>query len=270
MTCQVIKLNKVASILLATLFFNVIYSQEAENIFHKEYSKLSIVFQPSILRKSQAWNRDGSTYPSMEFTNDFSYQFGVYYNFAQSGSFNFKTGIIAKEFIPKFDLNISDSDIGNGAENLLTQFDPYSQFIISIPFKTDYYLKLTKKINLTLGVGLNLNLITGTDEETITTVYVSDGSGGVIDHFRSYSSNNSSRNFSTEVSVGLNYKAKFALIDVSLYTSNTVAPDYVTGEYEIYNLNESPGKVGDFIINNLFYGLSINVSPKKGWLKKKL
>ena len=90
------------------------FSQEAENIFHKEYSKLSFVFQPSILKKSDAWNRDGSTYPKMKFTNDFSYQFGVYYNFAQSGNFNFKTGIIAKEFIPKFDLNISDDDIGNG------------------------------------------------------------------------------------------------------------------------------------------------------------
>ena len=76
------------------------FSQEAENIFHKEYSKLSFVFQPSILKKSDAWNRDGSTYPNMKFTNDFSYQFGVYYNFAQSGNFNFKTGIIAKEFIP--------------------------------------------------------------------------------------------------------------------------------------------------------------------------
>ena len=65
------------------------FSQEAENIFHKEYSKLSFVFQPSILKKSDAWNRDGSTYPKMKFTNDFSYQFGVYYNFAQSGNFNF-------------------------------------------------------------------------------------------------------------------------------------------------------------------------------------
>lgn len=269
MTCQVIKLNKVASVLLATLFFNAIYSQEAENIFHKEYSKLSIVFQPSILRKSQAWNRDGSTYPSMEFTNDFSYQFGVYYNFAQSGSFNFKTGIIAKEFIPKFDLNISDSDIGNGINNYLTQFDPYNQFVISIPFKTDYYLKLTKKINFTVGVGLNLNLITGTDGPLIASVSVGDLNGNFKDVFYSISDGQNSINFSTELSIGLHYKAKFALIDVSLYTSNTVAPDYVTGEYEIYNLNESPDKVGKFIINNLFYGLSINVSPKKGWLKRK-
>lgn len=269
MTCQIIKLNKVASVLLATLFFNAIYSQEAENIFHKEYSKLSIVFQPSILKKSQAWNRDGSTYPSMEFTNDFSYQFGVYYNFAQSGSFNFKTGIIAKEFIPKFNLNISDSDIGNGYENLLTQFDPYNQFVISIPFKTDYYLRLTKKINLSFGAGLSLNLITGTNEETITIVYITDNLGNENDIFNSYSSNNNSVNFSTEISIGLNYKAKFALIDVSLYTNTLVTSDYVTGEYEIYNLNQSPDKIGDFIINNMFYGLSINVSPKKGWLKKK-
>jgi hypothetical protein len=114
-------LRHVASILLATFLFVNSYSQEAEKLYHDDYSKLSFVFQPSILKKSDAWNRDGSTYPSMDFTNDFSYQFGVYYNFAQSGNFNFKTGIIAKEFIPKFDLNISDNDIGFGIDYLLTE-----------------------------------------------------------------------------------------------------------------------------------------------------
>lgn len=180
------------------LFFLNSYSQEAEKIFHDDYSKLSFVFQPSILKKSDSFNRDGSTYPSMKFVNDFSYQFGVYYNFAQYGNFNFKTGIIAKEFIPKFDLNISDSDIGNSEENLLTQFDPYNQFIISIPIKTDYFLKLTNNFNVTLGFGLNLNLITGTNEELITRVSIGDSSGNFKDVFFSKSDGQNSINFSSE------------------------------------------------------------------------
>lgn len=245
------------------------FSQEAENIFHKQYSKLSFVFQPSILKKSDAWNRDGSTYPSMKFTTDFSYQFGVYYNFAQSGNFNFKTGLIAKEFIPKFDLNISDNDIGNGEENLLTQFDPYNQFIISIPFKTEYFLKINNKLNLSFGAGLNLNLITGTNVETITRIYITDNSGNDNEIFQSYSSNNNSINFSSEISVGLNYKTKFALFDLGFFVNNSIGPDYVSGQYEIHNLTQSSDKVGDFIIRNNFYGLSLAVSPKKGWLKKK-
>ena len=93
----------ITSTLIFLLFFLNSYSQEAEKIFHDDYSKLSFVFQPSILKKSDSFNRDGSIYPSMNFTNDFSYQFGIYYNFAQYGNFNFKTGIIAKEFIPKFE-----------------------------------------------------------------------------------------------------------------------------------------------------------------------
>ena len=246
------------------------FSQEAENIFHKEYYKLSFVFQPSILKKSDAWNRDGSTYPNMKFTNDFSYQFGVYYNFAQSGNFNFKTGIIAKEFIPKFDLNISDSDIGNGQENLLTQFDPYNQFIISIPIKTEYYLKLNKKINLSIGAGLNLNLITGMNETLITRISVGDSNGNYKDIFSAKSDGQNSINFSAEFSFGTQYKTKFALFDLSFFINNSIAPDYVSGQYEIYNLNNSPDKVGDFIIRNNFYGLSLSVSPKKGWLKKKV
>lgn len=263
MTCQLINYKKVASLLLVTLSSLISYSQEAENIFHKEYSKLSFVFQPSILKKSDAWNRDGSTYPSMNFANDFSYQFGVYYNFAQSGNFNFKTGIIAKEFIPKFDLNISNSDIGNG-DYLLTEFDPYNQFIISIPIKTDYYLPLNKKINLTFGAGLNLNLITGTNETFVTSVSV-----GEKDIFFAKSDGQNSINFSTELSFGLNYKTKFALLDLSFFVNNSVSSDYVSGQYQIYNLNYSSDKVGDFVIRNNFYGLSLNVSPKKGWLKKK-
>lgn len=262
MICRLINFLKVASILLATFssFFGM--SQEAEHLFHQKYSKLSFVFQPSILKKSDAWNLNGSMYPSMRFTNDFSYQFGFYYNFAQTGNVNFKTGIIAKEFIPKFDLNISDSDIGNGLENLLTQFDPYNQFIIAVPIKTEYFLKMTKKVNLVFGVGLNLNLITGTNEELISGVEVSEKP-----IFKSYSSGQNSINFSYELSLGAHYKTSWALFDMSFFVNNSIAPDYVTGEYEIFNLENSPDTSGNFTIRNNFYGISLNVSPVKGWLR---
>jgi hypothetical protein len=261
---------KTKAILFISLFtFATGLSQEAEKIYQKEYSKLSFVFQPSILKKSDAWNRDGTTYPNMKFTNDFSYQFGVYYNFAQSGNFNFKTGLIAKEFIPKFDLNISNKDIGYGIDYLLTQYDPFNQFIISIPIKTEYFLKLNDKLNISFGAGLNMNLITGTNEEILTSVSVGDYDGNYKDIFFAKSNNQNNINFSSELSLGANYKTKFGLIDLSFFINSLIAPDYVSGQYEIYNLNQSPDKVGDFIIRNNFYGLSLNVSPKKGWLKNK-
>ena len=265
------KLNakKIITLNFFFLFFLNSFSQEAEKIYHEEYSKLSFVFQPSILKKSDAWNSDGSTYPSMKFTNDFSYQFGFYYNFAQSGNFNFKTGLIAKEFIPKFNLNISDSDIGNGQENLLTQFDPYNQFIISIPIKSEYFLKLNKKVNLTFGAGFNLNLITGTNEEVLTSISVGDSNGNYKEIYTAKSNGQNSINFSYELSFGANYKTKPALIDLSFFINNSFGPDYVTGQYQIFNLNQSQDKMGFFIIRNNFYGLSLNVSPKKNWLKKK-
>lgn len=267
MICNLINSKKVSSLLFATFISLLGYSQEAENIFHKEYSKLSFVFQPSILKKSDAWNQDGSSYPSMKFTNDFSYQFGVYYNFAQSGNFNFKTGIIAKEFIPKFDLNISDSDIGNGLENFLTQYDPYNQFIISIPIKTEYYLKINKTFNISIGTGLNLNLITGMDETVITGIAVGDLNGNYKDIFYAKSEGQNSINFSTEFSIGLQCKTNFALFDLSYFVNSSIGPDYVSGQYKIFNLNQSSDKIGNFIITNNFYGISLNISPKKGWLK---
>ena len=166
--------KNVASLVLATLFILSSYAQEAENLFQKDYSKLSIVYQYGFLQKSFAANNDGSSYPSMDFTNTFSNQFGVYYNFAQSGNFNFKTGIIAREFVPEFDLNINSSDTNN-RDYLLTQYDPFSQFMLSIPFKTDYYLPLSKKVNVVFGAGVNANVITGMNEEIGVRVGIADG-----------------------------------------------------------------------------------------------
>ena len=267
MKCKIIQSNKAIALLLTFFSLTITYSQEAEILYQKEYSKLSFVFQPSILKKSEAANSDGSRYPSMEFTNDFSYQFGVYYNFAQYRNFNFKTGLIAKEFIPKFDLNISDSDIGNGEENFLTQFDPFSQFILSVPLKAEYFLKLNNKLNLSFGAGINLNIVTGTNAETSVGVSVGNSTGYFKDVFSLTSEKQNNVNFSSEFSLGLNYKTRFALIDLSFYINNMLHSNYTSGHYQIYNLNQSPDKTGNYEIKNNFYGISLSVSPKKGWLK---
>jgi hypothetical protein len=267
MICPINK-NVVASLLLATFFSVNIYAQEAEKIYHNEFSKFSFVLQPSILESSEAQNSDGSTYPSMNFTNDFSWQFGFYYNFAQSGNFNFKTGLIAKEFTPKFDLNISNEDIGYGIEYYLTDYDAYNQFIISIPFKTDYYLKINPKLNFVIGAGLNLDIITGGFPEMTTSVTVWDYSDNSKDIFFA-KSNHENITFSGEISAGFNYKTKYALWDLSFFYNKNFGPAPATGEYYIYNLEISPDKEGTFEIESNFYGFSLAISPKKGWLKKK-
>lgn len=260
--------KRAAGILLAALFPILAFSQEAENIYHKEYSKLSIVFQPSILKKSDASNKDGASYPSMKFTNDMSYQFGVYYNFAQSGAFNFKTGVIAKEFIPKFDLIVSENDIGYGEEYLLSAYDPYNQFIISIPLKSEYYLNIGKNLNVVVGAGINLNIITGASEQLVSSIGVGNSDGSQSkDIFYLSSEPQSNINISSEFSAGLNYKASFALIDLSIYMNNSMGKEYVSGKYQFVNLNQTPDKSGNFSIKSNFYGLTLTVSPKKGWLR---
>ena len=114
-----------------------------------------------------------------------------------------------------------------------------------------------------------MNLITGTNEEIITSVSVGDYDGNYKDIYFAKSDNQNNINFSSEFSIGTQYKTKFALFDLSFFVNNSIAPDYVSGQYEIYNLNNSSDKVGDFIIKNNFYGLSLNIAPKKGWLKNK-
>jgi hypothetical protein len=268
MTFQKINSKRVAIVLVATLFSAFCFAQEAENIFKKQYSKFSFVFQPSTLKKGEAVNNDGSAYPSMECQDNFSFQFGVYYNFAQSGSFNFKTGLIAKRFVPTFKLNINKEDL-DGQVHHLEGFDTYNQFIISAPIKTDYYLKLTPKTNIVFGAGLSFNYITGLSEPTSTQIFVTDATGNDKDIFSAYSAGSNNLNLSYELSLGLNYKTNFALLDLSFYVNNTITTDYVYGNYDIYNLTVSPDKSGTFVLKSNFYGLSLSVTPKKGWLKKK-
>jgi hypothetical protein len=111
-------------------------------------------------------------------------------------------------------------------------------------------------------VGLILNLITGTNEELISGVEVSEKP-----IFKSYYSGQNSINFSYELSLGAHYKTSLALFDMSFFVNNSIAPDYVTGEYGIFNLENSPYTAGNFNIRNNFYGISLNVSPVKGWLR---
>jgi hypothetical protein len=266
-------MKMVVSIILTTILSANLFSQEAEKIYHTDYSKLSIVLQPAKLMASTAYNHDGSTYPNMAFTESFSIQAGVYYNFAQSKNFNFKTGVILKTFHPVFDLNVSAQDIGYSGyeqDNYLTDFDFENQIIVSVPFIVEYYLKINPKLNIVLGAGLDLNLFTGFDGPTITSIDVGNFEGTEEKEiFSSYSTGQSSITFSREISAGINYKTKFSLIQIEFFYNKNLGPTQNSGQYSIYNLENSPDKEGSFYIENDFYGISLIFSPKKGWLTKK-
>ena len=66
-----------------------------------------------------------------------------------------------------------------------------------------------------------------------------------------------------------NYKTKFALIQLEAFYIRNLIQYPATGRYFIYDLENSADVEGDFSIDGNFYGLSLNISPKKGWLKKK-
>lgn len=273
MICQTTKFYKLTGLVFAFLFLNNLNAQEAENIYHKQYSKLSFVLQPSFLQKGSGGNDDGSTYPGVKFKKDFSYQFGFYYNFAQSKNFNFKTGVIAREFIAKFDLNIDKSEILSGTnEYYLIDYDIVNQFVVSIPFKTEYYLKINPKINAVFGTSINLNLITGTNYDVNKFGIAVYDETNYQDIFTADIEPAQNINFSAELSLGFNYKTKHALYELSAYTTGLIAPEYGNARYRIHNLNNSPDKTGTMYFNNVFYGVSLVITPKKGWqhfLKRK-
>ena len=269
MICQINKFNfKVASIVLATFFTSISWSQEAEKLFKEQYSKLTFVLQPSYLVAGDARNLDGSVYPSMKMTKDFSHQFGFYYNAFQFKNFNIKTGLIAKEYIPKYDLNVTDQDINLGIEGLLTDIETFNQFILSVPVNFDFFIPITTKWNAVVGGGCSFNFFTGYFDEELYKVIISNETESK-DIYSAKINVNQKLTFSTQISAGFNYKAKFALIQLEAVWNKNSFSIPQDGKYTIYNLAFSPDKKGTIALRDNFYGLSLQVTPKKGWLKRK-
>lgn len=257
---------KILTLSIFLLFMIDVNAQEAEKIYHEDYSKLSFVFQPSRITGFYSANTNGSSYPSITFDDSGSLQFGIYFNFAQKNNFNFKTGLIAKEFNPLYTLNVNDEDIGYGIGYSLTGINPTNAFIFSIPIKAEYFYKINNKLNFVIGGGLNLNLYTGGGE---TTTHIFVESFTESRRISTAVTNQVQITFSGEISFGVNYKTKFALFQLEAFYNRNLIQYPATGRYFIYDLENSSDVEGDFTIDGNFYGLSLNISPKKGWLKKK-
>jgi len=254
------------AVLFISIFFAVSsYSQEAEKLYHEQYSKFGFVLQPSKIT-GYGYGYDNS-YPNVSINDTYSWQFGVCFNFAQSGSFNFKTGIIAKEFAPLFDLNISDEDIGIVGVKP-TGFDFVSGFSIAVPIKTEYLLKINDKLNIVAGAGLNFNVyLLGDREKNIGVTFVNEQ--GISKNVYSSVIKQEQIGISTDVSIGANYKTNFALFQLEAFYNKNMTNSPIAGHYKIQNLVNTPDKEGSFTVKGDFYGLSLSVLPKKGWLKKK-
>lgn len=263
-------MKKFNLVILFGFLSSFIFAQEAEKLYREQYSKLAIVLQPSWLTPDNLYGNDNrKSYPSVDFKNAFSYQFGVSWNFAQSGNFNFKTGVIAKEFSPVFDLNVNNSDVGTGLKNYgLTEFNPYNQFAISLPFRTEYFLKLNDKINIVGGLGISYNAITGADTNIGVTISVTEGNN-VVDIFRAQTNDYGKNIISTEAAIGVTFKSKYALFQLDYLVSNALIGDQLRGKYVFSNLNNTPTTQGEFSASLNYQSFSLTISPKKGWLKKK-
>ncbi|WP_053991624.1 hypothetical protein [Mangrovimonas sp. TPBH4] len=276
MICQLIK-AKVASILLATFFCVFTYAQEAEFLYQRDFSKVSIVLQPALQTGNLSQNYDHSTYPSLDFKDSFSFQFGFYFNFAQAGNFNFKTGVIAKPFKSYFDINIKNEDLGVSEQmdfsSVLKGVDPLNTYMFSIPFKPEYFLKLNEKLNAVFGLGVNLNLTLGEEDVYVSFDLPNEGGTEVNRIFNSVIET-TSITISGEMSIGVNYDFDFALVQVALFYNDnlfrTAEGRYVIGNLdEAENLQGIENKEGFFDVQGDYYGVSFLLTPKKSWFKRK-
>jgi len=242
-----------------------LYAQEAENLFHEKYSKLSLILQPSILHDYQYTRTD----PGITFNNTNSLQFGFAYNFAQAGNFNFRAGIIAKVFRPTFDINFTDAQAGTSAGNAsyLTDFEMSNQFVISETFKTEYHYPITEKINIVAGIGVSLDLRTGGGNESLSVDVINMETEEANTIFTAISTEEQIT-ASIDFSIGANYKTNFGLFQLEIFNNSQLLNSPKDGTFQIYPVNGEM-KQGSYTVNGNYYGLSLTFSPKKGWLKKK-
>lgn len=271
MICQVNKFqyNRV-SVIFFIFFTSIIWSQEAEKIYHEKYSKLSFVIQPAFLNKFQVSGTDNK--PSVQFKKNFSYQFGVYYNFAQYKNLNIKTGLIAKSFSPKLSLNVSEADLSfafPGTSGALNDFYLTEQYVISVPIKVEYFLKLHEKLNLTFGFGINADLRTGRFSENELRIEVTTKQNNGSREIFKIESNEPKITASSDFSIGANYKSNWGLIQLEVFYNGQLLSYAADGVYYFKNLDSSLNKTGVFTVYGNYYGVSLQITPKKGWLKRK-
>jgi len=246
---------------LATVFSFVVNAQEAENLYHNKYAKLSFVVQPSILKGNFS---SFPSYTSMTYSNTFSPQIGVYYNFAQKDNLNFKTGVLLRYVYRKFDLHILQEDIpvDNIKSEDLNTFVDDSFVQVTIPFEIEYIKPITTKVNFVAGFATNLNLnavysgvkklgINLADKDKSIPVYYSEQIDNPI-------------TIGVDLSLGLNFKTKIGLIQTEItYIQALTYP--VTGTAVIYNLNNTASTWGSYNQKANFIGLGLIIAPKKGW-----
>lgn len=248
-------------------FSNLVYSQEAEIIFKKEYSKISFIIQPS---KLNGFYVSSNNSPTINFNNTYSSQFGFAYNFGQSKNFNFKTGIIAKVFRPSFDIIISkeDLDVGFDYSNQLTQFDLANQYVLSEIIGSEYFYSVSNKLNCVIGIGISLDIRTGGGQDLLF-IGVNDFNTDDYKRILIIDSNEQQITGSIDVSFGLNYKSKFGLIQFTVFNNSQLLSYPKTGVYQFVNLSNSQTKTGVYNVKGNYFGFSLSISPKKGWLKGK-
>jgi len=249
-------------------FSNLIYSQEAERLFKEDYSKIGVVLQPAMLKGAYV---SQNTSPTIDFVNTFSPQFGFVYNFAQYKNFNFKTGIIAKGFRPSFDIIISNEDINAGYDYSaeLTQFDLSNQYVLSESIKAEYFYSLSNKLNIVLGAGVSLDIRTGGGNDMLF-VGVNDFNTNEYKRILIIDSNEQQITGSTDISLGLNYKAKFGLIQFEVFNNSQLLSYPKTGIYQFVNLKNNQTKTGVYNVKGNYSGFSLTFSPKKRWIKKNI
>lgn len=254
------KVQTVASLLLATVFFLQLNAQEnerenyAKQIF-KTYYKFGLVVGTSSLAVTNEENA-----VKYEFKRPQTFDIGVEYNFYQIKNWNFRAAFILQNYTLVNEQYLKKEDIPSlyNDESQTIWFGPFQQF--KIPMYADYFLQIGNKTSFNFSLGPEFIIYPDDPTSGSTGVngveYISEeGFGGGLF-------------VGLNGSIGFNWKMKGLLLKsfITYHYQNEVL---YTNTVTTSNLEVSPNTVSKHEITGDYFMFGVSVYPSKSLFKKK-
>lgn len=146
-----IKTIKTAGFVLAVFSCSVVFGQEnsktnvAESIFD-EYLKFGVTSGMSVMYVTNEPNPLNYRYLNFR-----TWNIGAFYNFYQSGNFNFKVGAIYRQYKIVSEDYMTEEVTGYFDVGGISKFGPHSQW--RFPIIMEYFVPINENLSYSLGLG---------------------------------------------------------------------------------------------------------------------
>jgi hypothetical protein len=259
MTDRFYKLLKTASFLLAVFSFAHLSAQNNKNNFAKELFQKNHKFGIDIgynkLYTSNEYNSLDFNYP-----NQNAFQLGIEYNFYQYKNFNFKVGLIWRNYALVETKLLKAVDFDPFLKDTKINISVSPNHMYKLPLSAEYYLPITN--NTSFSISLGPEIIIYPEDPTLGSGLYTNENNIEIGYKEEGFSNKSPFYFGLNTGVSFNIQTKYFLFKP--YVNYHYQPkDLYTNVVTTQNLLQSPNTVSKHIIKGDYLGFGLVITPSK-------